>query len=776
MKTSVESERAQIATIEGWAITGAIEPLLEALADSRWRVRRSVVTALASIGDRAIGPLVDLLCRARDDENRIAAVVDALVSSASSLSAELRLLAEHPDPAVVADAAVVIGRRRRPDDAPLLIPLVTHANDNVAVAATEALAKIGGRTAVAVLLPILESGSFFRVFPAIDALGRTRDPRVVAPLAKLLADPTYHLEATRALGHTGELTAIPPLARLLTQPSESVVRVAAVALHALIRNHQQRYGTSVRATQLLRDAARAPTTAGKLAGALGSAVGDEQVALAFVLGVVGDTTVIGDLMPLLEMDPAQASVAAASIRQLTQANPERLGDALASGTSVQRRSLLPLVVSIRAATSVIAALDDPDPEVRTLACRALARIGATAGIPALFAHLADESAGVAQAAQSAILSLGTTESLQLALAAASDVRPTVRRAALRILATNGDDRALPHFLAAIREGDARLADVAVGGLALLSTPEAFAALLEVTQSTDDRVRSAAMRALGRTESTSPEIASTLSAALSDPRPWVRYYAAQAHGRRATPGVSKELVPLLDDPAGQVRVAAVEALASDDSVSFDALVRAEASGDADMQRAALMGLANSQRSDPEPTLVRASASSDPATRLVALGALAQRGSPHLIERLRESLHDGDELVQRAAAAHAANMASGDATHLLLDALWSGGDRVHLLALLSQPSEPAIAEIERTIARVDDDDRAADLTQILLRMGSPRAQEALLAAMFSPSACVRRATAATLQVLGSPDAMSLLVDGASRDEDPTVRRICAALIGA
>ena len=72
---------------------------------------------------------------------------------------------------------------------PALVALSRHADDNVAVAAIEALGRIGGRAAVESLVDAVDSGNFFRTFPAIDVLGRSGDPRAVAPLTALLDEP-----------------------------------------------------------------------------------------------------------------------------------------------------------------------------------------------------------------------------------------------------------------------------------------------------------------------------------------------------------------------------------------------------------------------------------------------------------------------------------------------------------------------------------------------------------------------------------------------------------
>src|SRR6185295_5367647 len=112
------------------------------------------------------------------DEAALAAAVDALVASVGPADAAVAALAGStdagapPNPAVAADVAQILGRRRSSAELPTLIALAGHANDNVAVAALEALGRVGGRAAIETLIAAVATDNFFRTFPAIDVLGR----------------------------------------------------------------------------------------------------------------------------------------------------------------------------------------------------------------------------------------------------------------------------------------------------------------------------------------------------------------------------------------------------------------------------------------------------------------------------------------------------------------------------------------------------------------------------------------------------------------------------
>ena len=214
------------------ALSGVGVPRLVAMLDDpSWAVRRAVVAALGAAGEGALAPLLDALQTRRDDEARIAALVDALSTlAADGAEAELaKLAATSREATVLADVAQILGRRRVPTAIPTLVTLTRHADDNVAVAAVEALGRIGGRAAVDSLVGAVSSGNFFRTFPAIDVLGRSGDPRAVAPLTALLEQPQYAHEAARALGRTGDIGAVPPLMRLLVRAGDAIPKLVARA-------------------------------------------------------------------------------------------------------------------------------------------------------------------------------------------------------------------------------------------------------------------------------------------------------------------------------------------------------------------------------------------------------------------------------------------------------------------------------------------------------------------------------------------------------------------
>src|SRR5262249_5690924 len=159
----------------------------------------------------------------------------------------------------------------------------------------------------------------------------------------------------------------------------------------------------------------------------------EQAAVAFVLGALRDPSAAPALAGLLDGPAAVAEAARQGLRRLGPSADDRVLQGVRTGDSAARRALLPLVAGAGAVADLVACRADPAPDVRALACDALARCGATGAVGALFPLLAEANPRVSFAALAAIQSLGSAETEALARAAAASSDPRMRRAAMRIL-------------------------------------------------------------------------------------------------------------------------------------------------------------------------------------------------------------------------------------------------------------------------------------------------------------------------------------------------------
>lgn len=771
-------DRARVEHVETLARSGAAATadLIELLAEPSWAVRRAVVAALASLGDDAIEPLVSVLETRRDNEARLAAAVDALVASRSErVNDRMIRLAGNESSAITCDAVQVLGRRRAHGAVELLAKLSRHVDDNVAVASIEALGRIGGGETVEALVSAVESKHFFRTFPAIDALGRTGDVRGVAPLTVLLADPLYALEAARGLGHTGDESAVAALAALLTKPTDALVRTAAVALAELRERYEARFGDTPTIAKALTDAVPAAQASARIVAALPGVAPSELVAIARVLGWLGDAAAIEELIDLAMHEPPVGPAASDALRRLgPRATPHLLAH-IGTGPSTRRLRLLPILgYTGEHSDELVDCLRDDDADVRVRACEALARSGDTTAVNALFGLIGDADGRVSQAAAGAIQSLGSLETKRLALEQARSKDARTRRAALRIISYFGYPEGLEVLVEALGDEDEKLREAGIYGLPLVDDPKGIAALLDTAKHPSARTRGAVMRALGQTQPT-PAVVAALRAGLADEEGWVRYYACQSLGKLRIDAAADEVAERMKDPSGQVRIAAVEALARlSGPRTAAALEEAARSGDQDLRRAALVGLGIARRANAIPTLREAASSDDPATRLVAIGALAEFDIADVVPALAHAASDPDEGIRSAAMGYLSTRRGPEATTALIQRVLDPTTRDRALEALAVTADERVDGVLAALESADADS-APLLMSALTRMRRPSSQAAIAAALGFENVHARRAAASALVGSNAPEAREALTRATS-DPDPIVRRISAAVTRA
>ncbi|HEY3804922.1 MAG TPA: HEAT repeat domain-containing protein [Kofleriaceae bacterium] len=765
------AERARVVRIDALVASEPprVDELLDTLTDSSWTVRRAAIAGLAALGDDAVVALCARIATQRTNEAAVAAMVDALAASiGASATSQVAELLRHPNPAVVEDAVRVIGRRHATELVGVVRDFVTHANDNVAMAAIESLGVIGGTAAIDALVGAIRSRNFFRTFPAMQVAARTGDPRVVAPIAELLADDSYRLEAARALGKTGSPLAIAPLAALLEQGGPSIMRLVAGACAELLARATWAGGDEHVAARM-RDALAG--MAARFAEALRGGDPAERAAIVRVLAVIGSASTLSVLEPLLD-DPTLQPLALEAVRELARRDEAVVGSAFASADPLIRAAVLPMASTSRAAPTIRRLLADPDPEVRARACESIAGAGDTQAVPALFALLADPSPRVAHAATTAIHSLGSVATEALAIAALRDGDARVRRHALRIISYLGWPGAFDDVRATLADPDPRVAELAVAALAALADPRVDAELARVAREADEGLRVAAMRAGGTRDTEASRVLAV--AGLADASPRVRAAACQALGRLNPPDAAALLVPRLADASPQVRLFAIEALARvatpESRLALRALVR---SADPDERRAALLGIATHDDPSTVELLVEAAQDSDVATRLFAYAGLGRSHGRAALDQLARGLADPATEVSDAVLSLLAERDDRGATELLLELALEQELEHPVHAALSRPGAVRIAVIAEHLAQAGDA-TAPVLAAALARIRNGAATATLFSMLSVPNPSARRAAASSLIAIDADGARAAVGRLATHDPDPEVRRVCSAAL--
>ncbi len=748
--------------------------LIALLGDPSWVVRRAVIAAIARIGTPAVEPLCIGLVVDRTSEARLAATVDALVASGGDVEPVVLALGQSAqNPAVICDVAQILGRRKSRNAVSVLAEWSSHSDDNVAVAAIEALGRIGGSAAVEPLLAAVRTKNFFRTFPAISVLGQSGDPRSVEPLVELLDDPHYASEAASALGRTGHVAAAKPLANLLTHSYHGLARAAARALTELRVRNIERLGAPETIVDAVRAAEIGEDQRVEIKRALQSADLDDTIAIATVLGWMHDEAGVTALLALLDADTKVAEAAIDALRSLGQEDDQLLRSAVRNGDSVRRARLLPLLGARKSVVpDLLLCLKDPDASVRAQACDRLGRIGDSSIVSEVFALIGDPDARVGQAAIAAVQSLGSEEAKSHALTAARSPDPRTRRAALRILSYFAYPEGLDALLDAVADDDERIREAATSGLALLEDPRAIAALLATARHKSSQTRASTMRAFGDAPAT-PDVVAALKTGLADEDAWVRYYACQSLGKLQVGSAAEAISALLDDDAGQVRVAAIAAIARlGGDRALAALEKASTSLDMDVRRAALTGLGNLRRPEAFPILLRAADSTDAATRIAAVSSIAETNAPNAVSALIRAGSDSDDRVRNLAFDLLARRPGPHATAWLIERLASPTDRANALQALTIQVDGRIEGIFSAL-EVSDAATSAWLLEALVRTRRPMGVAAAEAALQLENVHARRAAAKALTTIDSPSAREALAQSATADSDPEVRRICAAV---
>ena len=556
--TDEEARLSAARTLAGDESLEPAQPLLGALKDESWRVRRAAVEGLS----RRAAPdaIAALLASVRENHHHLGLLNSALqvlaMSDVDTLSPLVEFLSDE-DADLRMQAALALGEQRDPRAAPALIGALEDADANVRYHAVEALGKLRATEAAEALARIAETRDFFLAFPALDALARIGDARAAPRVVPLLEDELLREAAADVLGQLGDEETVAPLAALLNAADAPTPTVAR-ALAALHDRYEKRYGEGAYVADLSRAAVN-PTGAQNLLDALNGSGDEELRPLALVVGWLEGAAVERALTRLLGHADARGEVIEALVRHGPRVT-ELLVEQLASeDLEIRKAAVVALgrIGDARAVPALIEVLGE-DPELVIPAADALAKIGDPRAFEALLALVGDPSASVRQSVVGALNSLGSPSMPSRVLPLLEDADPNVRESAVKIAGYFGYPECVELLLERCGDDDERVRRAAVEHLPFLEDGRATPALVRALKTETPKVRAAAAGALAMAEGR--EVSSSLIEALGDEDSWVRYFAARSLGRLKVAESANALAALArDDRANHVRIAAVEAL-------------------------------------------------------------------------------------------------------------------------------------------------------------------------------------------------------------------------
>jgi HEAT repeat protein len=515
MTSATLSPAQRIAALEAAAREpGGEAAILAALEDAAPAVRdRAIRLAARYVEPAVLGELV------ADGENAVRrnAGLSALERQGPYAVPHLIHMLGGQDPELLLFALQSLARVGSASAGPAVLPLLDHADHNVAQAAIEAAGKLRVQEAVPALCGLLQRDLWLQL-AAIAALGEIGHPDAVAPLMAFVPDSILAEPAVQALRRVAAPESLERLLPLLLSVRERSLRdPLLLAVAVVIELHPD-------PEPLLRRMERDLVVDGGnlvayLAQLLEAPPGPDDPAESDSLLRAAATVVtsvgIAELQPVLLARLARDETAQ-WIEGMFSRFPERL------------------------APGLFQLLQDPDPNVR---CGAL-RVGGfgPGDLAEVVAHLADPHLPVRTAACLAMGRMGLDATAPLLLERLRNGEPPEQAAAAQGLSRLSSE-ALGELETCLQPGAAEPVVVeALGILGRTSVPRLEPRVLQLTESPSPGIRLAALRAVARASGSRPEVA--LLRALADRHPPIQAEALDLMVRRGGDKSVATLVAML----------------------------------------------------------------------------------------------------------------------------------------------------------------------------------------------------------------------------------------
>ncbi|MBZ0317427.1 MAG: HEAT repeat domain-containing protein [Anaerolineae bacterium] len=209
----------------------AVAPLIDALCNPVWRVRKGAAWALGELGDtRAVEPLIKALGDDVERSRYMAAWALGELGDTRAVLPLIELLGD-ADINIRSSSAKALGELGDTRAVEPLIKALGDTREIVQTAAAGALGEIGDTHAVEPLIKALGHGSSILREVTVWALGQMGES-AVEPLIKALGDDDgpVRWSAARALGNISDARAVGPLIKALDDPDHRVYLYAAESL------------------------------------------------------------------------------------------------------------------------------------------------------------------------------------------------------------------------------------------------------------------------------------------------------------------------------------------------------------------------------------------------------------------------------------------------------------------------------------------------------------------------------------------------------------------
>lgn len=435
-------------------------------------------------------------------------------------------------------------------------------NPDTTAMACFALMNYPSTAADAALRKALEQSTSQAQFEILDTLGSRRDPKSVAPLAKLAAgtDAALALHALDALGRIGTSDAAKALRAATTSPDTARSDAAKFALlHCAQRLEKDRNTSDAIAIyrQLLSDQSGQllRLQRGALIGLVSSEASQAPAAIA---AAMKNPNPIIRATAIAQIPKLKTKSVASFVKALNTAPPEL--QALLIPALAERGE-----VSARPAIALLASSKNPD--VSLAALQALGRIGIARQVPLLVEALNPVSPPQNAAAALASLRQMKDADANAAIVAAMEGAPTgVKADLMDVLVSRNDKAALAALMSFTHSPDPKLYPAAFNAISRLGGTGQFAPLVAALASLPNRAAEEdAERSVTQFASRLGDAAKPSEAVLAEYKrattPAARSSLLRVLGETAGPGALDAVLAATKDADDSVRDIAVRTLAN-----------------------------------------------------------------------------------------------------------------------------------------------------------------------------------------------------------------------
>ena len=552
-----ESTRLTAAEILSDAESLDVRPLLGALSDESWRVRRAAVKGVAQRGaPEAIAALLTSVVENHQNPALLNSALQVLTSSDVDTLSPLLELLRGANPDLRMQAALALGEQREARAVNALIEALSDDDTNVRYHVIEALGKLQAVEAVEPLVRIVESQDFFLSFGALDALSKIGDVSVASRVIPLLDHELLREPAINLLGQLGDEIAVPPLAALLNTPAAPADLIAD-ALAAISDRYEKQYGEGTYIAELSVPEIL-PTGVQNLLDALETPGKENLRSIALVLGWLKRPGVDRALTRLMGRDDLRNEIIEALVRHGRATLDLLIAQLSAEDLEVRRSAVVALgrIGDSKATSAVVDKLGDESLAIE--AANALARIGDPEAVDGLLKLVGNSDASIRQAAVNALNSVIPPSMVERIIPLLNDPDPNVRESAVKIAGYFGYPQTATRLLELSSDAHEQVRCAAIEHLPYLDDDRAFDVLAQAIKEGTPKVRAAAARALGNIDS--PVVVKALVEGLSDEDVWVRYFSARALGRRRSDDSVGTLERVIqNEQFNHVRIAALDSL-------------------------------------------------------------------------------------------------------------------------------------------------------------------------------------------------------------------------